>query len=172
MKKIFTTGLLASSMFAFCQTSDSAENGLAKNEITLNAVYPFFGASELSYERHLLKHSSVGLSTTFGFSDLDLSFGFTPYYRYYLGKKPNAGFFLEANSALVWDKPHNVYDANYNLVGKEKNFGIGVGAAVGYKLMLKNNFLIEAYGGAGKFLNNKISDGAYPRFGISVGKRF
>ncbi len=59
---------------------------------------------------------------------------------------------------------------NGTLVTKtETNMGAGLGIAIGWKYLSRNNWIGEIYLGGGR---DFINDGGYPRLGISIGKRF
>jgi len=94
--------------------------------------------------------------------DVDVNYIFTPYYRFFFGKKYAAGFFLEGNAA--------VFNEDY-LNSTETGFGLGFG--LGGKFLTKSNWTGELLIGLGRTLMNsdKTSE-AYPRIGISFGKRF
>ncbi len=173
MKKTITVGMLAFASMGFSQEVSTENYRIPRNELKLNLVYAFWGVGEVSYERHLNENLSAGISAAAGFGKLDVSYGFTPYVRYYFGKNPNSGFFVEGNGMLVWSKDHVVLNESFQNSGeRKKSFGIGMGAAVGYKYVTQKNIVFEAYGGVGKFFNNELSDGVYPRFGIGIGKKF
>ena len=100
---------------------------------------------------------------------------------------------------LVWAKPENLFfygkdiyfgddgiafrvnNAFYGLRISNRFFdsyvlswlslGLGLGAAAGAKFLTKNNLIGEVYGGVGRVFGDN-SLGAYPRFGITLGKRF
>lgn len=140
-----------------------------KNEIKLNVIYPFWGMGEISYERNLTEHSSIGTSAFLDFKNARKSFFISPYYRYYLGTKPNAGFYLEGQTIFAKSDAANLFS-----VESEKNktlFGIGFGT--GYKLVFKNNWLLDANVAYGTFINaSKNNSSDYFRAGLSLGKKF
>ena len=128
--------------------------------------------TELSYERLISDNSSVGASVSFSLDkkeDMDLRFSFTPYYRMFFGQKKAAGFFIEANSIIVKYVDTIYYNESTNTY--ETKTGFGLGAAAGAKFLTKNNLIGEVYGGVGRVFGDN-SLGAYPRFGITLGKRF
>ena len=49
--------------------------------------------------------------------------------------------------------------------------GYGFGAAIGVKLLTKNSFTGDFYGGWGRLFGG-IAYNGYPRLGICIGKRF
>ena len=127
---------------------------------------------ELSYERLISDNSSVGASVAFSLDkkeDMDLRFSFTPCYRMFFGQKKAAGFFIEANSIIVKYVDTIYYNESTNTY--ETKTGFGLGAAAGAKFLTKNNLIGEVYGGVGRVFGDN-SLGAYPRFGITLGKRF
>lgn len=142
---------------------------LKENEVKLNLATTIFGLyPEISYERILHEDFSVGGSAGIGLNgDYPLDFSITPYARWFFGgtstnlQKYGAGFFIEANGSVF---SHNDYD--YEL---SNDVGAGLGLALGWKYISKNNWVGEIFGGAGR---DFVSSYAYPRIGISIGKRF
>ena len=162
MKKLITIFAVFCSTLAFSQSEN--------NEFKVNILYTAIGMPELSYERLISDNSSLGASVAFSLDkkeDMDLRFSFTPYYRMFFGQKKAAGFFIEANSIVV--NYVDTYNGSTNTY--ETKTGFGLGAAAGAKFLTKNNLIGEVYGGVGRVFGDN-SLGAYPRFGITLGKRF
>lgn len=162
MKKLITTLAFTCSSLAFSQSEN--------NEFKVNILYTAIGMPELSYERLISDNSSLGASVAFSLDkkeDMDWRFSFTPYYRMFFGQKKAAGFFIEANSIVV--NYVDTYNGSTNTY--ETKTGFGLGAAAGAKFLTKNNLIGEVYGGVGRVFGDN-SLGAYPRFGITLGKRF
>lgn len=177
--------------FLFClsysglsQKSSYAEDDFERHEIKINTLYFVLEAVELCYEGNLSKNTSLGVSMFIPFNSIEspvsikYNYGFTvnPYFRYFFGKKPAQGFFIEANAAmssLEVNNYYSIYNPNgfYNSnTAKEKEFGFGLGAAVGSKFVIDDQIVIDVYAGLGKYLTQ---DGlGYPRLGINVGYRF
>ena len=87
-------------------------------------------------------------------------------------RKPASGFFIEANGSMFSqerDVYHDYGNDVYNWETKHK-FGAGIGLALGWKYVSRNNWVGELLMGGGRDFVNK--DEAYPRIGISIGKRF
>lgn len=146
---------------------------LKANEAKLNLATTIFGLyPEISYERILHEDFSVGGSAGIGLNDdYPLDFSITPYARWFFGgtstnlQKYGAGFFIEANGAVF---SHNEYEHEL-YPDSSKDVGAGLGLALGWKYISKNNWVGEIFGGAGRdFVNSDV----YPRVGISIGKRF
>lgn len=80
-------------------TKDSfrSKTNLGKNEFKGNVLFLVLGASEISYERILNEESSIGLTSegVLAGQILTTIMQSSPNYRYYFGKKPTAGVFLE-----------------------------------------------------------------------------
>lgn len=164
MKKLITILAVFYSTLAFSQSEN--------NEFKVNILYTAIGMPELSYERLISDNSSVGASVAFSLDkkeDMDLRLSFTPYYRMFFGQKKAAGFFIEANSIVVNYVDTIYYNGSTNTY--ETKTGFGLGAAAGAKFLTKNNLIGEVYGGVGRVFGDN-SLGAYPRFGITLGKRF
>lgn len=145
-----------------------------RNEVKLNVGYLLGGYPEISYERILTHESSVGLSAGVNIEENVYKISFIPYYRIYFGKKPATGFFMESNLAL-FSQAGREYDNNRAFpIQTYTNFlGFGAGIGLGGKLITKNGFIVELLGGLGRnFVNIDAINYVYPRFGISIGKRF
>ena len=136
------------------------------NEVKINMAYAIAGFPEITYERILDDGGSVGLSLAFAVDgDIDYNAIAVPFYRLYFGEKRAAGFFIEANVAL--------FSEEKNDGSSDTAMGFGPGLAVGGKFLTRTGWVAEILAGAGRnFLNeNEISD-VFPRFGVSIGKRF
>lgn len=176
MKKLVT--ILAISSIGMLYSQENA----AKNEIKLNLLNSIIGAPEVTYERLLANNQSVGISAAVSLDskeNLSFNYGFAPYYRIYFGKKDNAGFFVEANTSVTsynFDNYTYYYANDGSLIRKEGGYineaKFGFGAAIGFKLMTKNNLIGEVFGGVGRRFGSNYTDDAFPRIGITLGKRF
>jgi len=76
--------------------------------------------------------------------------------------------------AVIGEKELN-YNYDYNTqIGTSTTISktsIGFGFAAGAKFLARNGFTGEVYLGAGRIFGESFSD-AYPRVGVSLGKRF
>ncbi|GAB1308699.1 hypothetical protein KH5_13820 [Urechidicola sp. KH5] len=134
----------------------------AKHEIKLNALYSLLAIPEISYEYLLNEDSALGASVLLALNDdTDLNFAFTPYYRFYFGDKPTAGFFIEGFGM------YSTRD-DYDIVTNDFALGLGLGG----KFLSKNGFVGELYVGVGRNLFGNHDIEGIPRIGISIGKRF
>lgn len=179
MKKITLTCLFAG-MISFVQAQTVQTDTITRkmgikgdNELKINMLMSVLGAPEISYERILDDDMSVGLSVLVGAdkSTLDYNFAFTPYYRLYFGAKKASGFFLEANASVasLTDNYYYYHEGQYRRSDNEVNFGLGV--AAGAKFLTKKGWIGEFYSGIGRYFGEKSHE-AYPRVGITIGKRF
>ena len=164
------------------------------NEVRLNLFAPIpYLAFSLEYERAVALDVSVGVmaSTYFGTERANVvlfpTAGVMPYGRWYFGgrlfsvAKPNAGFFLEANSSIAYnDNLRNVYYEYSPETGKkerkiEERRGIswGIGFGGGFKLITRSNLSGEVSLRLGRNIV-KVSKWniAYIYPAISVGYRF
>lgn len=162
------------------------------NEVRLN---PFalvvHAAISIEYERAILLNVGVGVmaSTYFGEKRCnDIFFptvGGMPYARWYFGgrlfsiAKPNAGFFLEANSSIAYnDNLRNVYydiSPNQFEIWDEEASGIswGIGLGAGFKFITRNNWSGEVSLRLGRNLVKASNrNGGYIFPALSVGYRF
>ena len=154
------------------------------NEIKLNMlellIMPALG---VNFEHFLNSSSSFGV---YGFVNFGWDEGYryekievAPYYRIYFqrqNKLDNKGLFTEVFAGLnLGETEYFEYTDEFNYqMGNlylEEYFGIALGVAVGYKFINFNNYSFEVFAGAGRFLNNQRIQ-AYPRVGLSIGKRF
>jgi len=172
MKKLLL--LFCLSAFTFGYSQETQKLDFPKNEMKINAAFLVAGALDISYERILNEESAFGASLFLAIDeDIDTKLAFTPYYRYYFGKKPAAGFFAEGFGML------NNYDSyKYNTIGNESrttnrtDFALGFG--LGAKWITKKGFIFEINGGVGRNLFNS-TDTDYEivgRSGITFGYRF
>jgi hypothetical protein len=179
MKKIiFSILILMSSSVSFAQESESSDN----NEIKFNIPLAIYGLPDLSYERIIEDNMSVGISLAFA---VDKPYNWNtnkgipersivcPFYRLYFGQKKAAGFYIEGNMAVASQKELNTpdYIIGGTVTPSKSTTGFGFGAAVGVKLLTKNGFTGDFYGGWGRLFGDNIYN-SYPRIGICIGKRF
>ena len=148
-----------------------------KNDIKLNAAYLIAGDTEISYERILDEEVGIGVSAGFRFDkDVEYKYSFIPHARFYFSRKPGAGFFMEGNVALYWEKGYRVtYLGPYSVhvYDDASIFGFGGGLGVGGKFISRRGIIGELLGGIGRtFTNTDQLDVIYPRFGVLIGKRF
>lgn len=184
-KTVITFVLLLIGFNAISQ--EFQEEKIKKNEIKINVAYLIVGMPEIGYEYLINEESSTGVDILFSIdNDVDFKFALTPYYRFFFGKKPTAGFFVEGFGMLnvtenyfdsyYYDIDPNYPPSNNNNSENDTNFALGV--AVGGKFLTNSGFIFEIYGGVGRNLFNTNSYDYYndyefvPRFGASLGKRF
>ncbi|TDD78364.1 DUF3575 domain-containing protein [Flavobacterium caseinilyticum] len=177
MKKLFILMCLSSFLSGFSQEKDTVD--FKRNELKGNALFLVLGAGEFTYERLLNEESGIGVSLFFNYDDqFDTKFSLTPYYRFYFGKKPAAGFFVEGfgmlNSYQYTDyTQYGNFDPSFT--SKEiKNTDFALGFGLGAKWITKKGFLFEINGGIGRNLFNS-NDNDYEivgRGGITLGYRF
>ena len=158
-----------------------------RHELKLNlGSSVFISFSEVSYEYILSEDMSVGAAVGFGFDTNngdDYSFKATPFARWFFSHKerqPATGFFLEANGAMGTQDIYRYSETStggYKLGVHDSMFTAGLGLAVGWKYLSKNNWTGELLLGAGRnFIYDKDYNdddiSLYSRIGISIGKRF
>lgn len=175
MKKLVIALTVIATTFGYSQEKE--QDSFPKNEIKGNALMLVAGAFEATYERLLNEESGVGVSLFVPYvNDIEINFSLTPYYRYYFGKKPAAGFFVEGFGMLdSYTQPASESDWFSNYIGPEKkitDFALGFG--LGAKWVTKKGFIFEFNGGVGRNLfNSKGTDyEIVGRGGITLGYRF
>ena len=182
MKNFKIAFLLTIALLVSFQAKVSAQGSrdYGKKEIKINLLTSILSLPEITYERFLDDNMGVGMAISFGIANengySDYRFLAIPHYRVYFGKEEATGFFIEANTALGYLHERNfyytdnfVYDEYDNYKAK---FNFGLGAAIGAKFLTRNGFIGEIYAGAGRFLGDQRSIDAFPRIGITIGKRF
>lgn len=154
-----------------------------KRELKLNMlellVMPAIG---ITYERYINPTSSYG---AYGFVNFGIDegyryekFEFAPFYRIYFqhqNKLDNKGLYTEVFTGVsTGETDFFDYDSdtrNYGTLYTQEYIGIALGVTLGYKFINQSNYVFELFAGAGRFLNKQEVQ-AYPRVGLSIGKRF
>lgn len=174
---LFVLSLLCLSTFSQVSIRETTRIKYPRNEIRVNLLTSVLGIPEINYEYFAEDNFGLGLALQMGVEDYEnipLRLGVIPYGRLYFGNMLNAGFFIEGNFGMVVEKFEqrdytSGYDnPRYTLVN-ELNLGIGV--SIGYKFLTKNNWVGDISVGAGRIFGDTMFE-AYPRAGISIGKRF
>ena len=183
-KQMVLVVVLLVSLTAFSQETHRVmgwkiSKDIPQNELKLNLGTTIFTSfPEITYERLLDSDISVGASAGFALDEdlYPVDFAITPYVRWFFGgsaenlQKYGAGFFIEANGGLFAQETSGEDYINGSYVySSEDKLGAGLGVALGWKYLTRNNWVGEFYFGAGR---DFVNDGAYPRMGITVGKRF
>lgn len=156
-----------------------------KNEVKLNIPLTVFGAfPELTYERIISEDFTIGASIGFSLRNKssygEMDFMATPYVRWFFGgntkamQKYAAGFFTEVSVSVLSGKKNILYSeapgGNHMEKYGDDYTGVGLGCAIGWKRVTKNNWVGEIFLGVGKEIATDYN--FYPRVGISIGKRF
>ena len=177
MKKFFILLCLSSFLFGFSQEKETVD--FKRNELKGNALMLVAGAAEFTYERLLNEESAVGFSIFVPYDNsIDTNFSLTPYYRFYFGKKPAAGFFAEGfgmlNNFQFSDYTSNNGSTPVYTEANATDFALGFG--LGGKWITKKGFVFEINSGIGRNLFNRTSTDndlqLVGRGGISLGYRF
>jgi hypothetical protein len=173
MRIKFLYSIFLFSCIVFSQENqNNTANSFSANELKLNLIYTLSGYPEISYERLLTKETGVGVSMGISLDDSSISsqeFNINPYYRFYFGKGEASGFFIETNGAFYSEEAYSSSETK-----RSHELGLGLGIALGSKFLSNTSGWLGEFhiGGGRNFINNdKIGD-AYPRFGLSLGKRF
>jgi len=191
MKKLLFLFLIS---FQLIQAQDTIPKSLLfqkKNEIRVDILAVAFSRLNVTYERFLNRNISVGISGFFSNSkkakdDFDegninsfTKYELIPFARYNLSQGQRSFYFAEVFAnvnggdfreiALLTDAANN----NYYAVDKSNYSDLGMGAAVGYKYYIKDQFGIELLVGFGSNLFNKDkSPDILSRVGFSTSYRF
>lgn len=175
MKKIILLVVLSLGLNSFAQEQEIPD--FKRNELKGNAAYLLAGIFEGTYERLLNDESGLGISAAFSLAnDSDLKFAITPYYRFYFGKKPAAGFFAEGFGMLN-QVDDFVYENSNDSSGEVKtitDFAFGLGA--GSKWISRRGVIFEISAGVGRNLFSEYNDNRDYEFigrgSITIGYRF
>lgn len=175
MKKLLI--LFCLTIFTFGYSQDKETTNFNKNEIKGNALFLVAGALEVTYEKLLNQESGVGVSLFLAITDdFDTNFALTPYYRFYFGKKPAAGFFVEGFGSLnsYDDSIYTGENGYYNYYKDISRTDFALGFGLGSKWITKSGFLFEINAGVGRNLFNSSVTGheIVGRGGIILGYRF
>jgi hypothetical protein len=172
MKKLFV--LLCLSIFTLGYSQDKEKVDFPKNEIKGNALLLVAGALEVTYERLINEESGVGVSLFVPYdNDIDTNFSLSPYYRFYFGKKPAAGFFVEGFGMLNSYESY-IYTNNWSSNDTVYRTDFALGFGLGAKWVTTKGFLFEINAGVGRNLfNSSDTDNEFVgRGGITLGYRF
>ncbi len=183
-KPIVLVAVLLITFSAFSQTTHRVmgwkiSRDIPQNEVKLNLGTSIFGSfPEISYERIIQTDISVGVAAGVALEpdNYPVQFAVMPYFRWFFGgnsenlQKYGAGFFIEANGGILSQETDELENINGEYVSSTENsMGAGLGLALGWKYLTRNNWVGEIYFGGGR---DFVNDGAYPRMGITIGKRF
>lgn len=203
MKKIFLLFIFITVVKSYSQNTELPSvsqpvtpikteiNKSKTNEFKLDFFYLIFaGALNISYEHILNEESGIGANLILSSGEeLNTTFSLTPYYRFYFGRKPAAGFFFEGFTSINSFKYDVITDSNGlnsifygQVIERKSTTDLGVGFGLGGKWVTKNGFIFEINSGIGRnLLNNytsgnsnglKTSDKIFGRGGVSFGYRF
>ncbi len=170
---ILFLGIFLVSIFtAEAQTETVESDKKVKHELKINLAYALFETIEINYELILEKDFTIGLAANYWFlEDTDVNYQIIPSFRFYPSERRHAsGFFIEGNLAFM-SITGKEYDETSRIEVETTRFGGGMGVASGYKFLSSGNFVAELYLGVGRVFGDEQVE-AYPRFGITMGKRF
>lgn len=191
MKKLLFLCLLCSQFLSAQDSIPVSSLAAKRNEFRVDLVSLIaLSKLNLTYERFLNKDFSVGLSVYSGNSnkiDEDFDEGnrntipkyeITPFVRYSLSKSLRRYYFVEVFASAnggdfreTLRKTENGSD--YYLIQKDDYFDIAAGAAVGYKMYIKEKFALEfLVGFGGNLIDTDKSPDVLSRVGLSFGYRF
>lgn len=155
-----------------------------QNELKINLleilVLPAIG---ITYERFINPHASFG---AYGYINFGVDneyrsekFELAPFYRIYFNSKKtasNKGLYTEVftgfaigETTFIDYQESDFYGQEYTIL--QEYFGVSLGVDLGYKFVNYNNYSFEIFAGAGRYINEQHIR-AYPRIGLSIGKRF
>jgi hypothetical protein len=190
MKKLLFLFLIS---FQLIQAQDTIPKSILlqkKNEIRVDILAVAFSRLNVTYERFINRKISVGISGIFSNSkeakdDFDegninsfTKYELIPFARYNLSQGQRSFYFAEVFANLNGGEFREIAlltDAvsSYYTVAKSNYSDLGMGAAVGYKYYIKDQFGIELLVGFGSNLFNKEkSPDILSRVGFSTSYRF
>jgi len=177
MKKITIIAVLLALTWQANAQQERSEVPLEnRHEIKLDPAHLIAGTLRIDYEYLLNDWSSVGLGVFYNFSRTN-DYGtyyrtkFLGFYRLYFGRRPSSGFFLEGNLGVVSGFYSDWWSSYPSNRGDFTAFGTGI--ALGWKWYIpRAGIVLDVFGGGGRLFGGDDRPNMYPRFGISVGKRF
>ena len=176
MKKLtFTAMILSYSLYAIAQDESP------KNVVKINPIGVIVGTASLSYERAVSQHSSIMISLTYGYFELEgdkySTFGLGFDYRYYFtGSKPAPrGWYV--SPGLMYGGGNVKFNGGSEKVAVH---GLSVKGVLGYQWIWKGGFTLDLDGGIQYFgyhaeeNNQGVSNasGVLPAIGIAIGYAF
>ncbi|MEC4004215.1 DUF3575 domain-containing protein [Flavobacterium sp. SUN052] len=182
-----TVVLLCFIFFQLAYSQEKATVDFKQNEFKGNALFLIIGQPEITYERILEKESGIGVSVNFAIDKaFETKFSLTPFYRFYFGKKPAAGLFVEGfamlNSLKIEDETAVYYNystgaTTYMFYKGDSYIDFALGFGVGAKWISKRGVILEVNGGIGRNLLNSEKNDYFGhtfvgRGGLTVGYRF
>lgn len=176
MKKILLALCIIATTFGYSQEKE--QDSFAKNEIKGNALMLIAGGFEATYEHLLNEESGIGVSFFVPFvDDFDTKFSIAPYYRFYFGEKPAAGFFVEGFGMFnTFEYTPDWFSDSSPIEYQDSQSDFALGFGLGGKWITKRGFLVEVNGGIGRNLFNSLSDDYEHQFvgrgGVTLGYRF
>ena len=160
MKKLFTILTVFVTLFSLHaqELNSNQESGSErKNDIILDPILLIaVPMINVSYERLINKDMGIGVNAMVTLSDeVDDFKQFSPYFRYYMGKKYASGFFFEGfvpvtlQNDAYYSYQYDDYTNSYYYINnaKKNTTTVGIGFGVGGKWIIKDRLVIEASGG-------------------------
>jgi hypothetical protein len=160
MKKLFTILTVFITIFSLRaqELNSNQESGSErKNDIILDPILLIaVPMINVSYERLINKDMGIGVNAMVTLSDeVDDFKQFSPYFRYYMGKKYASGFFFEGfvpvtlQNDAYYSYQYDDYTNSYYYINnaKKNTTTVGIGFGVGGKWIIKDRLVIEASGG-------------------------
>ena len=191
MKKLLLLFLLS---FQFMQAQDSIPKSTLynkKNEIRVDVLATALTRLNITYERFIDKKYSIGISCIYSNNkklrdDFDAGninnftkYEVIPFVRYNLSQGQRSFYFAEIFADINGGDFREIVlltdaaDNNYYAVEKSNFTDVAMGAAVGYKYYIKDQFGIEFLVGFGSNLFNKTKSlDIVLRVGLGVSYRF
>ena len=170
--------VLCLSVLTFGYSQDDKQTDFKRNEIKGNALILIAGGFEVTYEHLVNEESGIGVSVFVPFvNDFDTKFSLAPYYRFYFGEKPAAGFFVEGFGMFnTFEYTPDWFSDSSPIEYQDRQSDFALGFGLGGKWITKKGFLVEVNGGIGRNLFNSLSDDYDHQFvgrgGVTLGYRF
>ena len=167
-----TTGIFIMLALLALSAVGQQEPQFSRNELKVNGLYALYAFPEVSYERIINTESSWGTSLAFAVDpDYSLKLAVSPYYRWFFGKKPASGFFLESSGVVFFAQQDRWYD-DWS-TETQTAAGGGIGLSLGCKVLSDGGWVGEVYAGlARNLISTDVFGTSLPRFGFCIGRRF
>lgn len=136
-------------------TAQEATKKTLNNSIKVGFLKGLAGGLDLEYEKKFKAQGAFGINLYYGF-DCDVvsqNISVVPYYRFYFnnpGKREFKGFFGQAFAGYYTGNGYNNLEYAYSYYSYIDYHSLGLGFALGYKLVSSNGFTIQPTIGAAR----------------------
>ena len=175
MKTIFSNPILTVlAVLVFLSSSLKAQH-----DVDINVLGIFYKNLQIDYEYVVNDQTGVGLSLMYGQNTLDMdipsgvdysAFEIVPEFNFY--PIPSQGVDKLFITVYMKYKSAKWEDMSYMVNAEEKYYdltygGVGIGFQLGYKLLFRSNFFLQASAGMGRYIFTDWDDTGDKKFKLS-----